>query len=49
MKKTGKPQIIKEFPATAQAHSFNDLVDNYAGYATLYRLEGSLNGVAIKS
>lgn len=47
--KTGKPQIIKEFPATAQAHGFNDLVDNYAGYATLYRLEGSLNGVAIKS
>lgn len=32
--KTGKPQIIKEFPATAQAHGFNDLVDNYAGYAT---------------
>ena len=29
--KTGKPQIIKEFPATAQAHGFNDLVDNYAG------------------
>lgn len=47
--KTSKPQIIKEFPATAQAHGFNDLVDNYAGYATLYRLEGSLNGVAIKS
>ena len=51
--KTGKPQIIKEFPATAQAHGFNDLVDNYAGYATkttlndatLYQLEGSLNGV----
>lgn len=46
--KTGKPQIIKEFPATAQAHGFNDLVDNYAGYATkttlndatLYQLEG---------
>ena len=47
--KTGKSQIIKEFPATAQARGFNDLVDNYAGYATLYRLEGSLNGVAIKS
>ena len=30
--KTGKPQIIKEFPAT-----LND--------ATLYQLEGSLNGV----
>ena len=51
--KTGKPQIIKEFPATAQAHGFNDLVDNYAGYATkttlndatLYQLEASLNGV----
>ena len=47
--KTGKSQIIKEFPATAQAHGFNDLVDNYAGYAILYRLEGSLDGVAIKS
>lgn len=51
--KTGKSQIIKEFPATAQARGFNDLVDNYAGYATkttlndatLYQLEGSLNGV----
>ena len=52
--KTGKPQIIKEFPATAQSHGFNDIIDNYAGCATktplnnatLYQLEGSLNGVA---
>lgn len=52
--KTGKPQIVKEFPATAQSHGFNDIVDNYAGYATktqlnnatLYQLDGSLNGVA---
>ena len=52
--KTGKPQIVKEIPATAQSHGFNDIVDNYAGYATktplnnatLYQLDGSLNGVA---
>ena len=52
--KTGKRQIVKEFPATAQSHGFNDIVDNYAGYATqtplnnatLYQLDGSLNGVA---
>ena len=52
--KTGQPQIVKEFPATAQSHGFNDIVDNYAGYATqtplnnatLYQLDGSLNGVA---
>ena len=52
--KTGKLQIVKEFPATAQSHGFNDVVDNYAGYATktplnnatLYQLDGSLNGVA---
>lgn len=52
--KTGKPQIVKEFPATTQSHGFNDIVDNYAGYATqtplnnatLYQLDGSLNGVA---
>lgn len=50
---TGKMKMVQEFPATAQAHGFNDLVDNYAGYATktplknatLYQLEGSLNGV----
>lgn len=38
---------------SAQAHGFNDIVDNYAGYATkspipngeLYQLEGALNGV----
>ena len=38
--KTGKSQIIKEFPATAQARGFNDLVDNYAGYATKTTLNG---------
>ena len=32
--KTGRPQIVKEFPASAQAHGFNDIIDNYAGYAT---------------
>ena len=50
---TGKLYIAREFPATARAHGFNDIVDNYAGYATktpikngiLYQLEGSLNGV----
>lgn len=26
--KTGKPQIVKEFPATAQSHGFNNIVDN---------------------
>lgn len=52
--KTGRPQIVKEFPASAQAHGFNDIIDNYAGYATktslnnatLYQLDGSLNGVS---
>ena len=47
--KTGRPQIVKEFPASAQAHGFNDIIDNYAGYATktslnnaaLYQLDGS--------
>ena len=51
--KTRRPEIIKEFPATAQSHGFNDLIDNYAGYATkslirngtLYQLKGTLNGV----
>ena len=51
--RTRRPQIVKEFPASAQAHGFNDIIDNYAGYATktslnnatLYQLEGSLNGV----
>ena len=53
-KKTGRPQIVKEFPASAQAHGFNNIIDNYAGYATktslnnaiLYQLDGSLNGVS---
>lgn len=52
--RTGRPQIVKEFPASARAHGFNDIIDNYVGYstktslnnATLYQLEGSLNRVA---
>ena len=52
--KTGRPRIVREFPASAQAHGFNDIVDNYAGYTVktsinngvLYQIEGSLNGVA---
>ena len=52
--KTGNPFISKEFPAGTQAHGFNNMVDNYAGYAkqtdlgnaTLYQLDGALNGVA---
>lgn len=51
--KTGRRYMVQEFPARAQAHGFNNIVDNYAGYATkstlkngtLYQLEGSLNGV----
>ena len=50
---TGKSYMAQEFPGSAQAHGFSDIVDNYAGYATktplnnadLYQLEGSLNGV----
>ena len=50
-----KPFATQEFSAVPKAHGFNDIVDNYAGYATktnlnngatLYQLEGSLNGVA---
>lgn len=52
--KTGRTYMVQEFPAGAQAHGFNNIVDNYAGYATktsiengvLYQLEGSLNGVS---
>lgn len=44
--------MVQEFPAGTQAHGFNNIVDNYAGYATktplsnatLYQLDGSLNG-----
>ena len=51
--RNGQNQIIKEFPSVAQAHGFNDIVDNYAGFATqtplqnatLYQLDGALNGV----
>ena len=51
---TGKSYMAQEFPAGAQAHGFNNIIDNYAGYAiktplsnaTLYQLDGSLNGVA---
>ena len=50
----GKNNIIKEFPSVAQSHGFNDIVDNYAGYADvfdvpngkLYQLKGSLNGTS---
>lgn len=51
----GQQIIIKEFPATPRAHGFTEIVDNYAGSATkfdlgngatLYQIEGSLNGVA---
>ena len=49
---TGKSYMAQEFPAGTQAHGFNNIVDNYAGYATktplsnatLYQLDGSLNG-----
>ena len=52
--KTGRPYMIREFPSSAQAHGFNDIIDNYAGYTVktsinngvLYQIEGSLNGVA---
>jgi filamentous hemagglutinin len=46
---------VQEFPSVPRAHGFTDIVDNYAGSATptrlnngatLYQLEGSLNGVA---
>ena len=49
--KTGK--VIKEFPATAKSHGFSDIIDNYAGQAskfklkdgaTLHQIEGSYNG-----
>ena len=53
---TGHQTIIQEFPTASQAHSFNDVIDNYAGYATqtsldnatLYPLKGSLNGATGK-
>ena len=38
---TGRPLIIKEFPATAQVHGFNDIIDNYAGYTTKTSLENA--------
>ena len=45
--------VQKEFPYAPISHGFNDIIDNYAGYAQefdipnakLYQLEGSLNGV----
>ncbi len=54
--KTGRLRIVREFPASVQAHRFKDIVDNYAGYTVktsvnngvLYQIEGSLNGVPIK-
>ncbi|MEQ9867286.1 VENN motif pre-toxin domain-containing protein [Pectobacterium aroidearum] len=50
-----KPTATQEFPSVPKSHGFNDIVDNYAGSAvktplsngaTLYQLEGSLNGVS---
>ncbi|XBW65158.1 VENN motif pre-toxin domain-containing protein [Pectobacterium aroidearum] len=50
-----KPTVTQEFPSVPKSHGFNDIVDNYAGSAvktplsngaTLYQLEGSLNGVS---
>ncbi|EGO63605.1 hypothetical protein, partial [Acetonema longum] len=51
----GRQYIVQEFPSTPQSHGFTDIVDNYAGSATqydlgkgatLYQIEGSLNGVS---
>jgi hypothetical protein len=33
-----KGQIIKEFPAKAKAHGFNDIVDNYANQGACFKL-----------
>ena len=52
-KTTGKEYISREFPPSVIAHGFNNIIDNYATYATkfpikngeLYQVEGSLNGV----
>ena len=50
-----KPTATQEFPSVPKSHGFSDIVDNYAGTAvktplnngaTLYQLEGSLNGVS---
>lgn len=52
--KKGKSYAAQEFPSTTRAHGFPDIVDNYAGDATsfklsngatLYQVEGSLSGV----
>ncbi|GKW06305.1 hemagglutinin repeat-containing protein [Pectobacterium carotovorum] len=49
-----KPMATQEFPSVPKSHGFSDIVDNYADSAvktplnngaTLYQLEGSLNGV----
>jgi RHS repeat-associated protein len=49
-----KGQIIKEFPAKAKAHGFNDIVDNYANQGACFKLgedtvliqiKGTYNGV----
>ncbi|QQG26705.1 VENN motif pre-toxin domain-containing protein [Pectobacterium carotovorum] len=49
-----KPTATQEFPSVPKSHGFSDIVDNYADSAvktslnngaTLYQLEGSLNGV----
>lgn len=51
---TGRSYIVQEFPGGAQSHGFNSIIDNYAGFATqtplsnatLYQLDGALNGIA---
>jgi filamentous hemagglutinin len=49
------PFAKQEFPSLPVSHGFTDIVDNYAGEAsqfklgdgaTLYQLDGSLNGVS---
>jgi hypothetical protein len=51
---TNSPVAVQEFPGAPLAHGFPNIVDNYAGVAntfglrngaTLYQVEGSLNGV----
>ena len=48
-KYVGRKRVVV-FPATAQSHGFNDLIDNYAGYAThrMFVRDGTMNGVPIK-
>jgi filamentous hemagglutinin len=52
---TDKPVTKQEFPPATNAHGFNDIINIYAGNAvktslkngaTLYQLEGNLNGTS---